>query len=184
RTGTSAWTPPADTGGAGGAAFRAAGGTVRSAPTGVTATAGNGQATMSWTAPSSSGSGAVTSYTVTASPGGQTATVNGSTTTARVSGLTNGTPYTFTVTATNAAGTGPASTASNSVTPSASLPPPPPSGIAVDQRIGLLNGGPLSTLTSAPFAVKPAAGDLIAVPIWGYDLTVASVTDSAGNTYA
>ena len=41
-----------------------------------------------------------------------------------ITGLTNGTTYTFTVTATNAVGTGPGSSASNTVTPSATVSPP------------------------------------------------------------
>jgi putative cell wall-binding protein len=88
------------------------------APTGVTATAGDRSATVRWTAPSANGS-PITSYRVTASPGTRTATVGGSTTTATVTGLTNGTSYTFRVTATNARGTGPASAPSNSVRPAA-----------------------------------------------------------------
>ena len=92
-------------------------------PTGVTATAGNGSATVSWTAPSNGGS-AITSYTVTPYLSGvaQTpTTVTGTPplTTTTVTGLTNGQAYTFTVTATNAIGSGPASSASNAVTPSA-----------------------------------------------------------------
>lgn len=85
------------------------------APTGVTATAGAGQATVSFTAPSSTGGSPITGYTVTSSPGGITA--SGASSPITVSGLTNGTAYTFTVTATNAIGTGPASAPSNSVTP-------------------------------------------------------------------
>lgn len=92
------------------------------APTIGTATAGDGQATVSFTAPASSGGADITSYTVTSDPGGITATGVGSPIT--VTGLTNGTSYTFTVTATNDIGTGAASAASNSVTPQA----PPPSG--------------------------------------------------------
>jgi uncharacterized protein (TIGR02145 family) len=90
--------------------------TVPGAPTIGIATAGNAQATVTFTAPSSNGGSNITGYTVTSSPGGFIAT--GSASPITVTGLTNGTAYTFTITATNANGTGPASSASNSVTPS------------------------------------------------------------------
>lgn len=85
------------------------------APTNVVATAGNTQATVSWTASNSGGSD-ITGYTVTASGGGGTCTTTGATSCV-VTGLTNGTAYTFTVTATNAIGTSNASSASAAVTP-------------------------------------------------------------------
>jgi hypothetical protein len=82
-----------------------------------TATAGNAQAQVSFTAPASNGNTVITRYTVTSTPSGFTATGNASP--LLVTGLTNGTAYTFSVTATNSVGTGSASAASNSVTPSA-----------------------------------------------------------------
>jgi uncharacterized repeat protein (TIGR01451 family) len=93
--------------------------TVPGAPAIGTATAGNAQASVTFTAPASNGGSAITSYTVTSSPGGLTGT--GATSPIVVSSLTNGTAYTFTVTATNAAGTGAASAASNSVVPIAAV---------------------------------------------------------------
>jgi len=88
---------------------------VPNAPTIGTATAGSGSASVTFTAPSNVGGGAITSYTVISSPGGITGT--GASSPVTVSGLTNGTAYTFTVVATNTYGSGPASAASNSVTP-------------------------------------------------------------------
>jgi hypothetical protein len=100
--------------------------TIPNAPTGITATASNGQATINWTAPSDGGS-PITSYTVTSSPGGLTATTaNGTTTTAIIQGLSNGTAYTFTVRATNAVGPSAASNPTTAVTPSSSTTPVEP----------------------------------------------------------
>jgi hypothetical protein len=88
------------------------------APTSATATAGDTQASIAFTAPAFIGGAAITGYTVTVSPA-DVAPVNGAGSPVVVTGLTNGQPYTFTVTATNSAGTGSPSPASNSITPAA-----------------------------------------------------------------
>jgi hypothetical protein len=90
---------------------------VPTAPTVGVATAGDTQASVAFTAPASTGGASITGYTVTSNPGGITGT--GASSPIVVTGLTNGTAYTFTVTATNSAGTGSASAASNSITPAA-----------------------------------------------------------------
>lgn len=87
--------------------------TVPGAPIIGTATFGDGQATVTFTAPSDNGGSTITGYTVTSTPDNRVGFGTGSPIT--VSGLTNGTPYTFKVTASNAAGTGSASAASNSI---------------------------------------------------------------------
>jgi len=89
--------------------------TVPDAPIIGMATAGNAQATVSFTAPTSDGGSAITGYTVTSTPGDLTAT--GTLSPLTITGLTNATTYTFTVTATNALGESSASAASNPVTP-------------------------------------------------------------------
>ncbi len=86
-------------------------------PTNVTATASNGRAVVSFLPPKYTGKIPIIRYTVTSRPGPITATAKQSPIT--VPGLTNGVTYTFTVTATNSVGTGPASRTSNKVTPKA-----------------------------------------------------------------
>lgn len=87
-----------------------------SAPTSISASAGDATVSVSWAAPVSDGGSPVTDYTVTLSPGGATQTVTG--TAATFTGLTNGTSYTASVVATNAVGDGTAGT-SSAVTPAA-----------------------------------------------------------------
>jgi hypothetical protein len=119
---------------------------VPGAPTIGTATISTTTATVPFTAPSSNGGSAITSYTAVSSPSGITGTLSqagsGSIT---VSGLSGGTSYTFTVFATNAFGNSPSSAASNSVT--ASTP-----GVAINQYkfYSSYNGG----LRSANYVVE------------------------------
>jgi outer membrane protein assembly factor BamB len=106
-------------------------GSTPAAPAAPTATFGNASATVDWTVPADNGS-AITDYTVTPSidgvaqtptviPAGATGTATSPTAGASdalsVTGLTNGSTYTFTVAADSANGTGAASPASNAVTP-------------------------------------------------------------------
>lgn len=90
--------------------------TVPGAPTGVSGVGGAGQVTVSWSAPVVNGGVTVSGYTVTSS-GGQTCSWSSGPLSCVVTGLGNGVAYTFTVTASNSAGTGVASSASSAVTP-------------------------------------------------------------------
>jgi hypothetical protein len=153
------------------------------APTGVTATAGDGQAEVSFTAPANDGGSAIISYTVTANPGGKTVTGNGSPLT--VTGLTNGTAYTFTVTATNAAGTGTASAASLSITPA--VVPNAPTGVTAVSGDGQAtvsfippasNGG--SAITSYTVTANPGGKTVTGS---GSPLTVTGLANGTAYTF-
>jgi hypothetical protein len=86
-------------------------------PTNVIATAGNGEATVSFKPPKSDGGSPIICYTVTSHPGNITA--SGKQSPITIKGLTNGITYSFTVTASNSVGTRMGSESCNSVTPKA-----------------------------------------------------------------
>jgi Domain of unknown function (DUF1929)/Fibronectin type III domain len=155
--------------------------TAPGAPGAVTATPGNASASVSWTAPAEDGS-PITSYTITPYLGATAqpaTTITGAppVTSATIAGLTNGDTYTFTVTATNAIGTGPASAASNAVTPTGTASP------AFVQQVASEGSG--ASLSVTPSANLTAGNRLIVeVGVWNSaKATAAKVTDSAGDAF-
>ncbi|HEX7591743.1 MAG TPA: fibronectin type III domain-containing protein [Candidatus Limnocylindrales bacterium] len=120
-------------------------------PTGVAGTAGKGLVNVSWDRPSDMGSGSFTGYTATSSPGGFQCT--STSTGCQITGLANGTPYTFTVIASSSVGGGLPSGPSAPITPRTT--PDKPTGVAavpastaavVTWAAPSFNGG--STITS------------------------------------
>jgi hypothetical protein len=134
--------------------------TVPAAPTDAVATAGDTQVSVAFTAPTNAGGTAITSYTVTSSPGGFTGSGAGSPLT--VTGLSNGTAYTFSVRATNSAGTGTASAISNSVTPKAT------------QTITFGNPGTQNSATTP--TLTASASSMLAVSFSSSTTSVCSIT--------
>ncbi len=126
----------------------------------VTAVAGDGQASVSWT-PGSTGQSAITNYTVWYSSGGAYTQFSHSASTATsvtVTGLTNGTAYTFEVYAVNTQGTGPVSSPSNSVTP---IGPSITSSAFTAGEVGVSYAAtPVVTGGTSPYTWSVSAGSL------------------------
>jgi uncharacterized repeat protein (TIGR01451 family) len=155
------------------------------APTGALAVAGDALASVNWTVPASDGGSPITSYTVSALVGGVptgiTAIVPGSAHGAFITGLTNGTAYTFTVHATNAIGDGPESAQSNLVTPSQGALPP-------DLSVTVSSPGSVDANTQVPFVITvtnngptPAAHTLVSDTFAGQGVTLVSVVPAQGS---
>lgn len=166
---------------------------VPSAPTNVVATAGDSSCTLSFTAPSSNGGTPITEYTAISSPGGivtnfTTAITSTGIGRAYIRGLTNGTSYTFTITAKNAIGTGPSSSPSNPVTP-AGKPVAPTTITATSNENGQstvtfsgqnLNG---STLTNYTVTATPSSGTAITATGNATPIIVTGLTNGTQYTF-
>jgi uncharacterized protein with beta-barrel porin domain len=135
------------------------------------AIAGDGQASVSFTPPANTGGAPITGYIVTDNTGSHTGT--GASSPITVNGLTNGTPYTFTVAATNIAGPGPASVESNpAVTPkgaqtiSFTNPPTQTFGTPLT-LVGSSTSGLTVTFTSLTTSVCTVSGNTVTFPSAG-----------------
>jgi predicted phage tail protein len=145
--------------------------TVPAAPTIGAATGGNASATVRWTAPVSNGGSAITGYQVEVRVNGvaqgAARVAPASVTSLEVTGLTNGTAYTFRVRALNAVGQGVFSGVSNTVTPATVVPGAPTIGTATAGNASATvrwtapasNGG--SAITSYSVQVRNAAGTVL-----------------------
>ncbi len=118
-------------------------------PEDVSAVAGSGSATVRWTPPADGAP--VTGYRVVSSPDGRTATAGPTATSVDVPGLTNGTSYAFTVTATSTDGAGRPSGPTAAVVPTAASAPPAP---------------PRVSAPAAPASASAVAGDRSATVRW------------------
>ncbi|MGC5013811.1 beta strand repeat-containing protein, partial [Streptosporangium sp. DT93] len=154
-------------------------------PTITAVTAGTSSAVLTWTAPAANSS-PITSYVVTPYIGGvaqPTRTFDGTATSRSITGLTPGTSYTFTVTAVNAAGAGPASLASAAVVPN--VPPaftfaaPPAGEVNVAYGVALTVAG-----GTTPYVWSVSAGALPPGLTLNTSNGVLSGTPTLGGSYS
>ena len=144
--------------------------TAPSAPTILKVAAGAGQASVSWSVPTQNGGTPVASYRVIAQPGLAFCHVPRSMTSCQITGLHNGAHYTFTVTATNAAGTSVASAVSAAVQPRTVANAPLITTISV-------NGNNVTVRWKAPVGNG-------GVRLIGYNVYVGFVPNGAGSRIA
>jgi hypothetical protein len=141
---------------------------VPGAPTSVTASSGaSKQSVIAWAAPTSNGGSSITAYTATSNTG---ATCSTSSTTCTITGLSDGTTYTFTVTATNVIGISNASTSASARTADVVVPPAPVDNIYAGQ----VSASPAPSMP-APAPSMPAPAPTPVVVVGNSDVKIPTV---------
>ena len=167
--------------------------TTPSAPNAFAATSGNNaQSVLTWTAPTTNGGASVTSYTVTSPtatiPASCIATAN---LTCTVTGLTNGTTYTFSITASNSAGVGAATTTTATPSNTPSSPVITPSSLPTNAVFGgsftavvtqTTGNGTLSVLSNTT-SICTVGGNGLTVTFTGAGTCSLSAHSSATSSY-
>lgn len=172
-----------------GEAFNGGGPGVPQAPGAPTATATGEGAQLSWTAPSNNGGADITGYRIRSASNGSSsystlvANTGSTATSYSVTGLTNGTPYQFRVSAINAEGTGYESGASNSVTPQGTTTTNPPTDVSTacnslpgNVSCTFINGGDLESSDSK--YVDIPSGSILTIPF-----AIPSSTSASGTVF-
>ena len=163
--------------------------TTPDAPVSVVGSPGDAQVEVSWTSGGTGGS-VITSYTVTANPGGATCTTDS--TSCIVDNLDNGTGYTFEVVATNAAGSGPAATSSATTVAPSTTPGAPTEvdGTPGDSQVALSwtaptdNGGSAITGYTVQQSVDEGASwSTVATGVTVTTLDVTGLTNATGYVF-
>ena len=177
--------------------------TVPGAPDIDTITAGNGQLQVSWTAPTDDGGAAISQYTVGVTDGTTTTTCGWTSgpLNCTVYGLTNGTEYSVTVTATNVAGTSSPSTYENASpltvpgAPTVTSVTPTDAGLTVTWSAPASNGGSSivaytvtaddgTNTTNCDWTTGPLTCDVVGLDNGtSYSVTVVA-TNAAGDSVA
>jgi hypothetical protein len=154
------------------------------APLAVTAIAGDGEALVAWSAPDQGAP--ITGYQVSSTTGDFHCTTTVALSCV-VSGLTNGVAYQFTVIASNAVGPGPASAASNSVTPLADLPSRPTavSGTPDDTTVAVTWTAPSLAGSSSidGYTVTSSPGGKTCTTTGSIGCTVTQLTNGVAYTF-
>ncbi len=165
-------------------------------PTGVSATSGLGEATVSFAAPANDGGAAIDGYLITVAPGGTTFSCAASPCT--VTGLTGGQAYTFGVQAHNTYGY---STTASSAAITAGLAPSPPTGFSSTPVVGAaysdsvsaagypaptfsVTGGALPVGLSLDGTTGVVTGTPTTAGAWSVTITATNTYGSAPTTFA